>query len=65
MDLLYVMWLLILIFLATPERAEQRYLLIKQDTQAECERLKEWVINDMKWKYPGESQYKVVCEIEM
>lgn len=59
------MWVLLLIFLASPGHPEQQYELISQQTQDDCERLRRFVLEDMAKWYPGEHDYRVVCEIKI
>lgn len=60
------MWLLLIIMLSTSERPmEQGYLLNRFDTQAECEERRAYIEQHMAEAYPGEDDYKIVCQVKV
>lgn len=59
------MWILLIVFLATPEKAESKYLLEKYMSQHECEEMRLFVTKEMAISYPGDRDYKIVCEPQL
>lgn len=57
------MWLLLIVFLATPTKGESKYLLERYPTIEECETMKVYVAKEMALSYPGERDYRIVCEV--
>lgn len=59
------MWLLVLMIMAHDGKKDQTYVLTHLDTQAECERLRDFVRRDMNRWYGQDTSYQVWCEMKV
>lgn len=60
------MWVLLIILFVTPDRPfPSQYTLSSFSNEEDCLVMKDYVAKNMAEAYPGDKDYKIVCEVKV